>query len=120
MSRVKVWQRAYKYASGDGGSNENYAYYDEDNLRSFNIYVSNDLQEWNLVLVADIGQPETSAETNWGPTQKWIDMAVAGHEFILPQLSPEFRYLKFDITGNYGSSSQICGSELTIYGLDNL
>ena len=31
-----------------------------------------------------------------------------------------FRYLKFSITSNYGSTIITVGSEITLYGLDNL
>jgi hypothetical protein len=38
----------------------------------------------------------------------------------LQNTSEAFRYLKFQITSNYGSTQITVGSEITLFGLDNL
>ena len=49
-----------------------------------------------------------------------IDEAANGHDFDLDGVSDKFRYLKFSITSNYGSDTYVHGSEITLYGLDNV
>ena len=91
-------------------------YYQAENLRSFDVYVSNDKIEWQL-LGTDIGDP-TDAEGNI-PDDK-IEEASQGHDFSLLEVSPEFRYFKFSITSNYGSDTYVHGSEISLFGVDNL
>lgn len=112
IQRFKIWQRAYWY----NGGGITY-HYQEENLKSFNLYASNDAQTWNLLGQFDIGDPRDSAGNI--PTKAFQD-AIEGHEFSLPNTSDQFRYLKFSITSNYGSTSITVGSEITLYGLDNL
>ena len=112
IQRFKVWQRAYWY----NGGGITY-HYQEENLKSFNLYASNDAQTWNLLGQFDIGDPRDAAGNI--PTKAFQE-AIEGHEFSLPNTSDQFRYLKFSITSNYGSTSITVGSEITLYGLDKL
>ena len=112
IQRFKVWQRAYWYNCGGITY-----HYQEENLKSFNLYASNDAQTWNLLGQFDIGDPRDAAGNI--PTKAFQE-AIEGHEFSLPNTSDQFRYLKFSITSNYGSTSITVGSEITLYGLDNL
>ena len=43
-----------------------------------------------------------------------------GHDFDLEGVSDKFRYLKFSITSKYGSDTYVHGSEITLWGLDNV
>ncbi|MDD3077507.1 MAG: DUF4959 domain-containing protein [Paludibacter sp.] len=117
INRFKVWQRAFWYLNDDqNGVSDDYYYYQESNMRSFEIYVSNDLISWTDLGSFDIGDPKDS-EGNV-PVAK-IQEAIDGHEFVLESASPAFRYLKFAILSNYGSEIYVYGSEITLYGLDN-
>lgn len=122
INRFVVWQRAYHYDSDHtAGWSDLYAYYDPDNLRALDLYTSNDKVTWTKVYEnADFGSPATSAESNWRPTPEWNQRAEAGHEFELPTLSEPARYVKFSITRNYSDNNQICGSEITLYGVDDV
>lgn len=112
IQRFKVWQRAFWY----NGGGVTY-HYQEENLKSFNLYSSTDSQTWNLLGQFDIGDPrDASGKISATAFQEAID----GHEFSLPNTSEEFRYLKIEITSNYGSTSITVGSEITLFGLDNL
>ena len=113
INRFKVWQRAFWY---NGPANTAY-YYQAENLRSFDVYVSNDKVEWQLLGNFDIGDPSDGSGNI--PDEK-IDEAAQGHDFILDEVSPEFRYFKFSITANYGSDTYVHGSELSLFGVDNL
>ena len=92
-------------------------HYQEENIKSFNLYGSTDGQTWNLLGEFDIGDPRDSAG-NIPATA--FQKAIEGHDFSLPNTSDEFRYLKIEITSNYGSTSITVGSEITLFGLDNL
>lgn len=112
IQRFKVWQRAY-WHNGGGVT----YHYQEENIKSFNLYASTDAQTWNLLGEFDIGDPrDSSGNISTDAFQEAID----GHEFSLPNTSDEFRYLKFAITSNYGSTQLTVGSEITLFGLDNL
>ncbi len=113
INRFKVWQRAFWY---NGPANTAY-YYQAENLRSFDIYVSNDKVEWQLLGNFDIGDPSDGSGNI--PDEK-IDEAAQGHDFNLEEVSPEFRYFKFSITANYGSDTYVHGSEISLFGVDNL
>ena len=113
INRFKVWQRAFWY---NGPENTAY-YYQAENLRSFDIYVSNDRIEWELLGNFDIGDPSDGSGNI--PDEK-IDEAAQGHDFNLDDVSPEFRYFKFSITANYGSDTYVHGSEISLFGVDNL
>ena len=60
--------------------------------RSFDIYVSNDKVEWQLLGNFDIGDPSDGSGNI--PDEK-IDEAAQGHDFNLEEVSPEFRFFKF-------------------------
>ena len=113
VTRFTVWQRAYWY---NGPSDVPY-YFQEENMKSFIIYASNDAQVWEELGQFDIGDPRDS-EGNI--PQSALESAANGHEFELDQVSESFRYLKFSVTSNYGSEAYVNGSEITMYGLDNL
>ena len=115
INRLKVWQRAFWY-NAPNDPLEPY-YYQAENLRTFEIYVSNDKIEWELVGSFDIGDPMTSEGTI--PVDK-LEEAALGHDFNLEEISPQFRYLKFSITANFGSDTFVHGSEISIFGIDNL
>lgn len=113
INRFKVWQRAFWY---NGPANTAY-YYQAENLRSFDVYVSNDKVEWQLLGNFDIGDP---SDGSGNITDEKIDEAAQGHDFNLDEVSPEFRFFKFSITSNYGSDTYVHGSEISLFGVDNL
>ena len=112
IKRFKLWQRAYWYQGGGVTY-----HYQEENLKSFNLYASNDAQSWELLGEFDIGDPRDSAGNI--PASAFQE-AIDGHDFTLENTSEQFRYLKISITSNYGSTIITVGSEITLYGLDNL
>ena len=112
IKRFKIWQRAYWYQGGGVTY-----HYQEENLKSFNLYASNDAQSWDLLGEFDIGDPRDGAGNI--PASAFQE-AIDGHDFTLDNTSEQFRYLKFSITSNYGSTIITVGSEITLYGLDNL
>ena len=113
ITRFSVWQRAFWY---NGPSDVPY-YFQEENMKSFTIYASNDAQVWQELGQFDIGDPRDS-EGNIPVAA--LESAANGHEFELDAVSEAFRYLKFSVTSNYGSETYVNGSEITLYGLDNL
>lgn len=113
INRFKVWQRAYWYNGPDGKS----YYYQEENLKSFDLYVSMNKTDWVLLGNFEIEGPAGGTDEI---SQALLDEAAAGHNFNLDEISPEFRYLKFSITSNFGSDSFCHGSEITLFGRDNL
>ena len=113
IHRFKVWQRAFWY---NGPADTPY-YYQEENLRSFDLYASNNSVDWILLGQFDIGNP---ADSEGNIPQDFIESAAEGHDFDLDGVSDEFRYLKFSITSNYGSDTYVHGSEITLWGLDNI
>ena len=111
MQRFIVWQRAYWYQGGGITY-----HYQEENIKSFNLYASSDAQTWSLMGEFDIGDPRNGAGEI--PSTAFQE-AIDGHEFSLENTSEAFRYLKFQITSNYGSTQITVGSEITLFGLDN-
>ena len=111
IQRFIVWQRAYWYQGGGVTY-----HYQEENIKSFNLYASSDAQTWNLLGEFDIGDPRNGAGEI--PATSFQE-AIDGHEFSLENTSEAFRYLKFQITSNYGSTQITVGSEITLFGLDN-
>ena len=111
INRFKIWQRAFWY---NGPGDQPY-YYQSENLRSFDLFVSMDKSEWALLGSFQIEEP-----TNGDISQALLNEAAAGHNFNLNEISPEFRYLKFSITSNFGSDSFCHGSEISLFGRDNL
>ena len=113
IHRFKVWQRAFWYGGPTGAP----YYYQEENLRSFDLYASNNSVDWTLLGQYDIGDP---SDENGNIPQDYIDAAANGHDFDLEGVSDKFRYLKFSITSNFGSDTYVHGSEITLWGLDNV
>ena len=114
INRFKVWQRAFWYNGPDATTPY---YYQAENLKEFDLFVSNDKTEWELLGSFDIGDPKNSEGEI---SAEKIEEAAAGHDFSLDGISPNFRYLKFSIQANYGSDSFIHGSEISLFGRDNL
>jgi len=118
INRLVVWQRAYDYTSADdGGVSTTYEYYQTENMRSFNLWASNDLSEWLLLGEFDIGDPRN--DEGEVPPEK-IQEAIDGHEFVLDEITEPFRYLKISLTSGYGSETLVCSSEITLFGIDNV
>lgn len=118
VNRFTVWQRAYWYSAAENqGVSANYYYYQNENMRSFDLWASNDLDEWLLLGKFDIGDPKDD-DGNIPPGK--IQEAIDGHEFTLDEISDPFRYLKFSITASYGSETNVYGSEITLFGIDDV
>lgn len=118
VNRFTVWQRAYWYSDAENqGVSADYYYYQNENMRSFDLWVSNDLEEWLLLGKFDIGDPKD--DDGVVPPDK-IQEAIDGHEFTLDEISDPFRYLKFSITAGYGSETNVYGSEITLFGIDHV
>lgn len=113
IHRFKVWQRAFWY----GGPTGVPYYYQEENIRSFDLYASDNAVDWTLLGQFDIGDPR---DDNGNIPQDFIDQAANGHDFDLDGVSNQFSYLKFSITSNFGSDTYVHGSEITLWGLDNV
>jgi hypothetical protein len=86
-------------------------------MKSFDLFASNNGQEWTLLGQYDIGDPRDADGNIPGAA---MDAAANGHDFELEGISEQFNYLKISITSNYGSDTYCHGSEITLYGLDNL
>ena len=112
INRFVVWQRAYWY----GGQAGVPYYYQAENLKSFDLFVSNDALNWDLLGSFDLGIPAVDGVI---PEQS-LEEAANGHEFSLEEVTGEFRYFKFSITSNFGSDTYVHGSEISLYGIDNL
>jgi len=113
INRFKLWQRAFWYGGVEGVP----YYYQGENIRAFDIYISNDRQEWTLAGTFDIGDPK---DTNGNISDEKLQEAEDGHDFEFEKTTTPFRYLKLSITSNYGSEQYVNGSEITLYGLDNM
>jgi len=117
INRFVVWQRAFAYVNAEqNGVSTDYYYYKEENMRSFSISVSTDKLTWTSLGTFDIGDPRDAAGVISPDKYK---EAVDGHEFNLESVSQPFRYMKFSVLSNYGSETNVYGSEITLYGLDN-
>ena len=113
IHRLTLWPRAYWYGGPDGVP----YYFQEENMKAFELYTSNDAQEWTFLGAYDIGDPR-DGEGNIPSSS--LEAAAAGHDFELEGVSEAFKYLKISITANYGSETYVHGSEITLFGLDNL
>ena len=114
INRLKIWQRAFWY---NGPSPTTAYYYQEENMKSFDLFASNNGQEWTLLGQYDIGNP---MDADGNIPSDAMESAANGHDFELDGVSESFNYLKISITSNYGSDTYCHGSEITLYGLDNL
>ena len=117
VRRFKVWQRAFWY---QGPTPVQPYYYQSENLKTFDLYSSNDKNTWELLGQFDIGFGDSNGDGTGSILSEKIDEATNGHNFVLDAVSAPFRYLKFSITSNYGSTRFCHGSEITLYGIDNL
>ena len=117
INRFVVWQRAFAYVNAEqNGVSTDYYYYKEENMKSFSVSVSADKITWTSLGTFDIGDPRDAAGVISPAKYK---EAVDGHEFNLESVSQPFRYMKFSVLSNYGSETNVYGSEITLYGLDN-
>lgn len=117
VNRFVVWQRAFAYVNAEqNGVSTDYYYYKEENMKSFSVSVSTDKLTWTSLGNFDIGDPRDAAGVISPAKYK---EAIDGHEFNLESVSQPFRYMKFSILSNYGSETNVYGSEITLYGLDN-
>lgn len=105
LSRFKIWQREFR------GADISYQYKGQ-NVKSFELWISNDKLNWEKLGVYTISKP-SNPETA-------VKEAKDGHEFFvydIPQFSPEFRYLRFKGLESFGMEDQYaCLSEITLYG----
>jgi len=108
ISRFTVWQREKNWAMP-------HYYYNGQNLRTFELWISKDKINWERVRRATIvkSMSETIA----------LEEAREGHEFVVypddPKFSPEFRYLEFRGIESFGMEDQYaCLSEITLYGIE--
>ncbi len=108
INRLEVWQRAFWY-----GNEDNYFYYQNENVKGFDLYISNDKVNWIQVGDFSIEDPK-DAEGNVPAAA--IQDAIDGHGFELDEYTTEFRYLKFSITENFGSEEYVNISELSLFG----
>jgi len=108
MNRFVVWQRAFWY-----GNESEYFYYQNENFKAFNLYASNDLDEWILIGEYSIEDPK---DTEGNVPSAAIQEAIDGHGFELEEYTQAFRYLKFSVTENFGSEEYVNISELSIFG----
>ena len=131
LSRIVWWQRAYHYNSATPFQpNTQWHYYTETNMRAFLFMGLTQEQMVGMTKTSlatkiwreywmncDAGDPYNSDGII--PASKYKE-AADGHEFVLPNFSQPFRYIIIGITKSYGSETQIEGSEITLYGQDNV
>ena len=86
-------------------------------MKAFDFYGSNDCKTWTLVTSCDIGEGNRDADGNL-PADR-LQEALDGHEFELEQMTEPYRYFKVAITSSFGSETQICCSEISLFGIDN-
>ncbi|MGL4292754.1 MAG: DUF4959 domain-containing protein [Bacteroidales bacterium] len=105
VSRFRVWQRHY---SGN-------TYYKGENVKTFELWISSDKQNWTLARNATIEKPGSDAVAN--------EEGKAGHLFNVddenPKYTESFRYLEYrGITPFTNNGKAGCTSEITLYGLE--
>lgn len=119
--RVALWQRAFWYAPPAGREDVPY-YYQNENIKAFKLYYSNDQTNWypmytliggEVTDLFDVGDPK---DDTGGVSDADLKIAADGHEFEIVGNVPPFRYLKFSITENFGSEQYINVSELALFG----
>lgn len=124
LSRIVCWQRAYDYENridDSSGISSAYAYYKDDNLKSFLFYAtnnSNDLTPENVwehpLALCDFGGP---FDDGYVPATK-IQEAIDGHEFEFYDMMGPYRYFVMGLLSTYGSEIQACFSEISLYGVE--
>lgn len=108
ISRFTVWQREKVWSMP-------HYYYNGQNLRIFELWISNDKIHWEKVRRATIVKPMSETVA--------LEAAREGHEFVVypddPKFTPEFRYLEFRGIESFGMADQYaCLSEITLYGIE--
>ena len=114
MSRFRVWQRDWDYAAS-GNDQGGYAY-TEENVKIFELWISNDKVNWERVSTANIIKPFDEVEAKLEQ--------VAGHHFIAypesPKFTKTFRYLEYRVLQKFDGGNGLCNaSEISIYGITN-
>lgn len=108
VNRFTVWQRAFWY----GNENE-YFYYQNENIKAFEMYASNNLTDWTPI--GEFALEDLKDESGNVPAAA-IQDAIDGHDFELEEYTRPFRYLKFSVTENFGSEEYVNISELSLFG----
>ncbi|MEG1586229.1 MAG: DUF4959 domain-containing protein [Bacteroidales bacterium] len=104
VSRFRIHQRDYASSGSE--------FYAGSNVETFELYASNDLDNWELLREATIIKPNNE--------QIALLEARDGHLFVIdedePKFSKPFRYLQYKGKKGFVSSSGGCASEITLYG----
>lgn len=117
-TRFVVWQRAYWWSDQEpNGVSAAPYYYQVENMQAFEIWISNDLINWQSKGHFEI---EDRKDNDGNVPNDAILEALNGHGFMFNEITEPFRYLKFGITSSFGSEINVYGSEITLYGLDNV
>lgn len=108
ISRLKVWQREQVWSMP-------HYYYNGQNVKTFELWVSKDKINWERARRATIVRPSNSTVA--------LEEAREGHEFIIyeddPKFTPEFRYLEFRGIETFGMQDQYASlSEITLFGIE--
>lgn len=108
ISKVKVWQRESNWQIQP-------YYYNGQNVKTFEIWISNDKINWERVRRATILKPANQTTA--------YEEAREGHEFLIyeddPRFTPEFRYLEFRGIETFGMGDQYATlSEITLFGIE--
>jgi hypothetical protein len=103
MSRVTVWQR---------DTDEWAILYGTENIKTFELWISNDKITWEKVRRATIIKPGNPVEAK--------NTAEDGHEFMIyedqPRFTNPFRYIEYRAIAGFSSGNRYSASELTIFG----
>lgn len=140
ISRLKAWQRCYKYGDQpySGGNNTNgtsddYDYYQPDNLKHFKVFGSMTLDEsdWFLIKDCDIAtnttagalpvywtNPDYFGKEVYMPNNDSYAAAIEGHEWELDEMTEPVRYIRIRMVENWDTSKRgLSGmSEINFYG----
>ena len=142
ISRMKAWQRAYKYGdqpySGatdqTSGVSDDYDYYQADNLKRFKVFGSMTLNDddWFLIKDCDIATNTTAGTLPiYWTNPQWMDQtdvympnndsyqaAIDGHEWELDEMTDSVRYIRVRFVESWDLSKRgVSGlSELNLYG----
>lgn len=104
VSRFRIHQRDYSSSGSE--------FYAGSNVETFELYASNDLDNWELLREATIVKSNNE--------QIALLEAREGHLFVVdedePKFSKPFRYLQYKARKAFVSSSGGCASEITLYG----
>jgi len=115
MSRFRIWQRDWDH-NKTGRDQSGYAYTSE-NVEIFELWISDDMVNWERVRTANIVKPFDEVEAK--------QEALDGHHFIAypeaPKFTKPFRYLEYRGLKRFdGATSGVCvASEISLYGNPN-